>query len=588
MRNDLSRAIRQLASERGLTEHVIMEALEAAMIAAYRKAPDAWAQNVRIGVDPVSGESRVFAQLAVVEEVQDKRTQVSVSEAHRINPEAEPGDVFEIDVTPKDFGRIAAQTAKQVILQRIREAEREATFHTYADREGEIVQATVQNFGPEGITVGLDKAEALLPRTNQMSSEQYSRNQRIRVYVQEVRKTVRGPEIIVSRTHKNLLRRLMELEVPEIFNGTVEIKAIAREAGSRSKVAVAARQEGVDPVGACVGIRGVRIQALVNELNGEKIDIVAWDPDPSTFIANALSPAQATNVRLVDALEGRTAEVIVPDRQLSLAIGKEGQNARLAAKLTGWRIDIKSETEATQEALRRIQEEAKRVEERKAIEAARALLAEAEAKEIEEATIAARDGKVEPLEEPTVQEAAAEAEVEVTPEVETIAAEVEPEVAAEAEREVMVEAETPVEEEPVAAASPEIVKEAQEPEVKQEIEVAEEIPVVEEEPLSIDWDVFVEEEEEELGKPHDPSRKKKAKKKQRQRRLEYDRELGEVVARKYRRPSREQDWWDSEADTWRFQDYDDRDEDLDDLDEDPSLDQDYEAYLDYDEDEDSL
>ncbi|MFQ5855911.1 MAG: transcription termination factor NusA [Anaerolineae bacterium] len=545
MRNDLSRAIRHLASERSLPEDVVMQALEAAMIAAYRKTPDAWAQNIRIGVDPDTGESKVYAQFAVVEEVQDQRSQMSVEKAHKIDPEVELGGVVEIDVTPKDFGRIAAQTAKQVILQRIREAEREATYHTYADREGEIVQGTIQNTNPDGITVGLDKAEALLPRANQIPTERYTRNQRLRVYVQEVRKTSKGPEIVVSRTHKNMLRRLMEVEVPEIFNGSVEIRAIAREAGSRSKVAVAARQEGVDPVGACVGIRGVRIQALVNELSGEKIDVVAWDPDPAVFIANALSPAQVTNVRLVDAPEGRTAEVVVPDRQLSLAIGKEGQNARLAAKLTGWRIDIKSESEAAEEAMRRLQEEALRAEKLREIEAARALLAEAKAAatgQEAELDIADAEGKTETLEERIepeglekvdAAEEEAEPEPEAVPEAELISAEAEPEA------------------EPAQPATPDLREEEAEVQVK--VEAAGAAPVVEAAPLAIDWEELIEKEHEfeETAEPLP----KKAKKKRKQHRLEYDEDLGEVVARKRRKPGRQPDRWKSDIDRWRWGDF---------------------------------
>lgn len=556
MRNDLSRAIRQLATERNLPEDVIMEALEAAMVAAYRKTPEAWAQNVRIGVDPATGESRVLAQLAVVDEVQDKRTQISVKEAQEVDPDADIGGLVEIDVTPKDFGRIAAQTAKQVILQRIREAEREATYHTYADREGEIVQGTIQNTNPDGISVSLDKAEALLPRANQMPSERYGRNQRIRVYVQEVRKTPKGPEIIVSRTHKNMLRRLMEVEVPEIFNGAVEIKAIAREAGSRSKVAVAARQEGVDPVGACVGIRGVRIQALVNELSGEKIDVVAWDPDPAVFIAHALSPAQVTNVRLVEAPEGRTAEVVVPDRQLSLAIGKEGQNARLAAKLTGWRIDIKSESEAAEEAIRRIQEEARREQRLKEIEAARALLAEAEAREAEpaEAGIPELEGVTEVAEE--LAEAGVPAAMDIEAEPEAVA-------------EVMPAPLVPTE------AAPEQAEKAAPDETEGEAAVT----VAEiREP---DWSELIKEDQE-LEEAAEPF-PKKGKKKRRKRRLVFDEDLGEVVARKHRKPGRRPGRWEQEIEKWRhWDDVEDLEEELEDLDV-----EDYEDFLDYiEEDED--
>lgn len=511
-KTDLSLAIRQLAAERGLPADIVMRALEAALVAAYRKAPDTWAQNVEVKVDPESGEARVYAQLAVVKEVHDRRTQISLEDARRIDPNAEIGSVVRVDVTPKDFGRIAAQTAKQVILQRIREAEREATYHTYASQEGEIIQGTVQTITPQGITVALDKTEAHLPRQNQMPNERYEPNQRIRVYVQEVRKTPKGPEIIVSRTHKNMLRRLMELEVPEIFNGTVEIKAIAREAGSRSKVAVAARQPGVDPVGACVGIRGVRIQALVNELSGEKIDVVAWDPDPAVFIANALSPAKVTSVRLRNAPEGRTAEVVVPDNQLSLAIGKEGQNARLAAKLTGWRIDIRSESEAAEEAMRRAAEEARKAAQQKALEEARALLAEAEGQVTEPQGAPSEEPPETPSEAPveSVAELEAPAEAVATPETE----------------------EQPEDEKPVA-----------------------ELAALSEELLE-EW-LEEEEEEDELLKA---DRKKRKKKKRKQRHLIFDDETGEVIARKRRKRGR--DDWEYEIERWRRGELDELDEEL--------------------------
>ena len=514
MKTDLSLAIRQLAAERGLPPNIVMKALEAALIAAYRKAPDAWAQNVEVVIDPDTGETRVYAQLAVVEEVRDRRTQISLADARRVDPEAKIGDTIRMDVTPKDFGRIAAQTAKQVILQRIREAERDAAYHTYANQEGEIIQGTVQTITPQGITVGLDKTEAHLPRQNQMPNERYELNQRIRVYVQEVRKTPKGPEIIVSRTQKNMLRRLMELEVPEIFNGTVEIKAIAREAGSRSKVAVAARQEGVDPVGACVGIRGVRIQALVNELSGEKIDVVAWDPDPAVFIANALSPAKVTSVKLKDTPEGRTAEVVVPDNQLSLAIGKEGQNARLAAKLTGWRIDIKSESEAAEEALRRAEERARKAAELKALEEARALLAEAEARGAEEAVI-------DKLEE----------EIQAR------------------EQELGIAAGAEIEEEKALAVEPEV-------EVAADEESEKKPPVIPEEIIA-EW--LEEEEDEEIEL--DRKRRKKKKKKRKQRRLVYDEDMGEIIAQKRRKPGRRGERWEYEIERWKRGELDEFDED---------------------------
>ncbi len=356
-KSDFAVAFNQICSERSLDREVVLEALEVALLTAYKKDFGS-SQNVTAKIDPETGQARLYTAKEVVEEVQDERFEISLAKAKRVNEDAELGELVMIENTPEHFGRIAAQTAKQVILQRIREAERDALFSSYVEREGELINGTVQNIMPQGVTLNLGRTEALLPRSQQIPGEYYRLHQRVRVYVLEVHKTNRGPQIVVSRTHRNMLRRLLELEVPEIFNGTVEIKAIAREAGSRSKVAVNAVQAGIDPVGACVGMRGVRIQSVVKELGGEKIDVVEWNPDTSVFIANALSPAKVMNVYLNDdPTKGNTATVLVPDYQLSLAIGKGGQNARLAAKLTGWRIDIKSATEAAKEALQKAKEE---------------------------------------------------------------------------------------------------------------------------------------------------------------------------------------------------------------------------------------
>jgi len=355
-RSELLTAIRGLSAARDLPPEVILDALKAALISAYHKIPEAEAANVSVEISEATGEPHVFAHFAVVDEkyLQDPHTELTPEQAQSLKPNAAVGDVITQDVTPRDFGRIAAQTAKQVILQRIREAEREQTYSTYAEREGEIVYGTVQSVNRDHITVALDRVEAILPKSGQIPGERYAPNQRIRVYVSEVKRSPKGPQVVVSRTHREMLHKLMDLEIPEIFQGTVEIKAIAREAGSRSKVAVWSSQQGVDPVGACVGMRGVRIQALVRELGGEKIDVVEWNADPRLFIASALSPAKVLHVWLDEDGDRRTANVVVPDSQLSLAIGREGQNARLAAKLTGWRIDIRSETEASDviEALR--------------------------------------------------------------------------------------------------------------------------------------------------------------------------------------------------------------------------------------------
>ncbi len=353
MKSEFLLAFNQICSERGLPPEVVMDALRTALVSAYRRNINVSpAQNVTVEIDQNTGEAAIFVEKEAVDEVHNPTTEVSLEVAQRIDGEVQYGDTVMVESTPQDFGRIAAQTAKQIILQRIREAERDALYEDYIGREGEIINGVVQSITPQAISLNLGRTEALLPRKEQVPGEKYTLHQRLRAYVVEVRRSGRGPQIIVSRSHKNMLRRLLELEVPEIFNGAVEIKSIAREAGARSKVAVAARQPGVDPVGSCVGMRGVRIQSIVNELGGEKIDVIEWDPDPLTFIAKALSPARVLTVHLEESPDaGRTATVVVPDDQLSLAIGREGQNARLAAKLTNWRIDIKSVTEAAREAL---------------------------------------------------------------------------------------------------------------------------------------------------------------------------------------------------------------------------------------------
>ena len=353
---ELLLAINQVCHERQLSTDTVLEAVEVALVSAFKRNYSG-NHSITAQIDPKTGKAAVFIEKLVVEAVQDDRNEIELNTAKAINPKVKIGELLAIDSTPEDdFGRIAAQTAKQVILQRIREAERDALYNTYAEREGEIVNGTVHKIDSHQVTLSLGKVEAYLPRAEQIPTERYSEGQRLRAYVAAVKKASRGPEIIVSRTHRNMLRRLLEVEVPEIYNGTVEIKSIAREAGYRSKVAVAALQEGVDPVGSCVGMRGTRIQSIVNELNGEKIDVVQWNPDLSFFIANSLSPAKVMNVILTDE-KGKTAVVVVPDKQLSLAIGKEGQNARLAAKLTGWRIDIKSASEAIAETLDKLRQD---------------------------------------------------------------------------------------------------------------------------------------------------------------------------------------------------------------------------------------
>ncbi len=359
MKSEFALAFNEIAEHSKLKKEVVLEALENAMITAYRKAVNASAaQHVVVKIDPGTGSIRVYAEKEVVDSVLELHTEVALTNAREVDPEAKLGDMVTVESTPKDFGRIAAQAAKQVILQRLREAERESQYQEYVQREGDIVNGTVQSVSPQAVTLGLGRTEATLPRSQMMPGERYHAHEKVRAYVLEVKKTTRGPQIIVSRSHKNMLRRLLEYEVPEIYNGQVEIKSIAREPGARSKVAVAAVQEGVDPVGACVGMRGVRIQSIVKELNDEKIDVIEWNPEQSVFIAKALSPARVTSVYLDDdPISGRTAMVVVPDDQLSLAIGREGQNARLAAKLTSWRIDIKSLSEASGDSLRILRED---------------------------------------------------------------------------------------------------------------------------------------------------------------------------------------------------------------------------------------
>jgi N utilization substance protein A len=356
MRNDFLSAIKQICDERNLPQSVVLEAVETALVSAYKRDFGS-APNVRAQIDLNSGQASIYAEKQVVDEVEDDRYQISLAEARQTDPGAELDDMVLLEATPDDFGRIAAQTAKQIILQRIREAERDVLYDTYTEREGEIVNGTVQHVSDRAITINLGRVQALLPHSEQIHTEHYGVGDRISAYVLEVRKGNRGPQVIVSRAHPNMLRRLLELEVPEIFNGTVEIKRIAREAGSRSKVAVGAMQEGIDPVGACVGMRGMRIQSIVRALSGEKIDVVEWSADEQAFVANALSPAKVLGVSLHEDRRrgGKTAAVAVPDDQLSLAIGRKGQNARLAAKLTGWRIDIKSASEAAVEEMRRAQ-----------------------------------------------------------------------------------------------------------------------------------------------------------------------------------------------------------------------------------------
>jgi N utilization substance protein A len=344
MKSDFLIALTQLAAERNLPREIVLSAIEAALVSAYKKDSVAAGQNISVKLDPNTGEVTVYVLKTVVNEVTDPQLEINLEAARKIKPDAKVEDVVATDSMPHSAGRIAAQTAKQVVMQRLREAERELVYQEFADKEGEVFSVNIQKVEPKQITVDLGRAEAILPSSEQIPSERYRQGQKLKMLLKAVKRTSKGPELIMSRADKLLLKRLFEMEVPEIYNGAVEIMAIAREPGSRSKVAVRARQDGVDPVGSCVGLRGVRIQNVVNELQGEKIDVVEWNKDPASFIANALSPSQVIRV-LLDT-QSQAAVAVVPERQLSLAIGKEGQNARLAAKLTGWKVDIKSNVEA--------------------------------------------------------------------------------------------------------------------------------------------------------------------------------------------------------------------------------------------------
>lgn len=354
-KNEFNLAFNEVLEEKQLPKEIILGAIESAMVSAYRRAVNASsAQHVEAKVDPETGRVLIFAEKEVVEDVQDVRTEVALENAHKVNPTAQLGDMVIVESTPHDFGRVAAQTARQVIQQRIREAERNAQMEHFERQIGEIVSGIVQATNPQSTTMGLDmKAEGVMPANQRIPGEKFRVHDRLRAIILEVKDGSRGPQIVLSRAHRNFLRRLMENEVPEIYHGIVEIRAIAREPGQRAKVAVSATQPGVDPVGACVGVKGVRIQAIVKELHDEKIDIIEWSPDPVIYISKAISPARVSGVYLTE--NEKTATVVVGEDQLSLAIGRDGQNARLAAKLTSWRIDIKSVVEAAGDVLSKLQ-----------------------------------------------------------------------------------------------------------------------------------------------------------------------------------------------------------------------------------------
>ena len=342
MNEDFIDALNEIEKDKGITKDIIFEALESALISSYKKNFGA-SQNVEVIMDKETGAVKVYAVKEVVEEVENEYLEISLEEARDIDRIYELEDVVKIEITPKDFGRIAAQTAKQVVIQRIRDAERDVIYDDFINRENEILTGLVQRSNRNNVYIDLGKTEGILPPTEQIPGEEYEQGDRIKVLVSEVKKTTKGPQIVLSRSHPNLVKRLFELEVPEINTGVVEIYSISREAGSRSKIAVFSKDPNVDALGSCVGFKGSRVKIIVDELKGEKIDIVIWDKDPATFIANSLSPSKV--VKVIPNETEKSAVVVVPDYQLSLAIGKEGQNARLAAKLTSWKIDIKSEAQ---------------------------------------------------------------------------------------------------------------------------------------------------------------------------------------------------------------------------------------------------
>ncbi|NUQ38966.1 MAG: transcription termination/antitermination protein NusA [Caldilineales bacterium] len=531
MNKQLLMAINQICAERNLKPQVVIAAVEQALVSAYRRNFGS-SGDVQARLDPETGDMRIYERYVVVtpDEIEDPKTQISPTDAAAIDPRhATVGDEVLIERTPNDFGRIAAQAAKQVILQRIREAERDAVYEDYVDREGELVQGTVRSIehGTGNLVIALDggRAEAVMHRPDQIPGERLRVNASVLAYMSEIVRGPRGPMIHLSRTHRNMLRRLLEKEVPEIKQGSVEIKAIAREPGSRSKVAVTATQSGVDPVGSCVGMRGVRIQNIVNELNGEKIDVIEWDADGERFVANALSPARVTDVLLFPELD-RTAMVIVPDNQLSLAIGKEGQNARLVAKLTGWRIDIKSETEAVAEGMDELERQHVRME-RRTREHAEDLL-DAARRILEEETLPDLAAITPEIEEAAAADAFADALAQVTA----------PEVIPDLDSAILPEKPIP--------AMPEVdeIKAAEEAEARA---LAQKLSramagVTDDEDTGFDADAFsrifgggaAEGGDEEEGEAAD--KKKKSRRKDRQ--MVYDEEAKRVVAVKRRKPTR--------------------------------------------------
>ncbi len=358
---ELILALEELEKEKGIKKEYILDSIETALVTAYKRNFDSL-ENVKVDIDRSTGATHVYAIKEVMEAAKDPALEISLEDAHKINKGLKLGDSVEVEIVPKDFGRIAAQTAKQVIIQKLREVERDIVFNEFNDRKGEIVSGIIQKADHNIVVMDLGKLEGVMPHKEQIPTEHYKVNQKIKGYVLEVERGQKGaPQVIVSRSHPDFVRKLLEFEIPEIYEGVIEIKSVSRDAGYRSKVAVYSPDPNIDPVGSCVGQKGVRIQNVINELNGEKIDVIEWNEDPSIYIASALLPAQILAVDIKQ--EEKFAQVIVPDDQLSLAIGKSGQNARLAAKLTNWKIDIKSETQFRELLEKANQEESEKVSE---------------------------------------------------------------------------------------------------------------------------------------------------------------------------------------------------------------------------------
>lgn len=351
MNEEFIGALKEIVKEKNVSEDFLFKAIEDALVSAYKKNYSKYtnnAQSVKVTINRETGEIHVYAQKKVIDGLWDEITEIELEDAKEIDPRYEEGDIVEIEVTPREFGRVAAQNAKQVVVQRIKEAEKEIIYNEFLEKQHDIITGIVLRKEKDNVFINLGKMETILGPNEQIPSEPYNFNERIKLYIVEVKKNSKGPQVVISRTHPGLVKRLFELEVPEIFTGVVEIKNISREAGSRSKVAVFSHDENVDPMGACVGPKGVRVQNIVDELNNEKIDIIKWSESPEEFISNSLSPAKVLSVEIVDE-ENKCAKIVVDDSQLSLAIGKEGQNVRLAARLTGWKIDIKSKSQADKE-----------------------------------------------------------------------------------------------------------------------------------------------------------------------------------------------------------------------------------------------